>query len=94
MAHSNPFVYFLNIDADQVEANVKVNVEKVLLIANDSNDTITFTFDGASATQDDQIKLLAGEKIEDLDVPVGTLYYKSATGDNKNFRFYGLKNRK
>jgi hypothetical protein len=94
MAHANNLLYLLNTDADQTEKSVSVDVDNVILISNDSDDTIVFTFEAGSTDDDDQLKLLTGEKVENLDVPVKVLYYKSLTGDNKNFRFYGMKKRR
>lgn len=93
MAHLNSFITCVNTDADQAEKSSVVDVKSIALIHNVSDAVITFSFDAASATTDDVIILDAGAKIEDLDIPCYTLYYKATSADNKNFRFIGLKER-
>lgn len=92
MAHVNPFMYLLNTDADQAEKSTDfgVDIKRFALISNDSDATITFTFNAASSADDDQLVLLAGEKLENIPMRCESIYYKAAGADNKNFRCYGV----
>ena len=67
MAHLSSFITCVNTDADQTEKSSVVDVEKIGLIHNISDDILTFSFDAASANTDDVIVLSAGAKIENLD---------------------------
>lgn len=76
--------------ANIVEQHVDLNMGYVYLITNDSINTVTLSFEGASATATELMILNAGEQRTNLDLSIGTLYYKAAA-DTSYVRIEGLK---
>jgi spore germination protein GerM len=72
------------------ESSTAVRVKKIHLLVNDhASNTLTVNFDNAT-TEANTIVLKAGERIENLDIEVGTIYYKGS-GAGTNFRFIGTR---
>jgi hypothetical protein len=68
---------------------VALNMGFVYLISNDSANVVTLSFDIASATATELMVLKAGEARTNLDLSIGTLYYK-ADVDSSAIRIEGL----
>ena len=79
-----------SLTANILEQNVVLNMGYVYLIVNDSVNTVTLSFEVASASATELMVLKAGESRTNLDLPVGTLYYK-ADVDTSAVRIEGLK---
>lgn len=79
-----------SLTANQAEQNVALNMSYVYLISNDSSNAVTLSFDVASASATELMVLKAGESRTNLDLPIGTLYYKAAA-DTSAIRIEGLK---
>ena len=77
------------LTANIAEQNVALNMGYVYLIANDSTAVVTLSFEVASASATELMILNAGESRTNLDLPVGTLYYKAAA-DTSYVRIEGL----
>ena len=78
------------LTANIVEQSVDLNMGYVYLISNDSVNVVTLSFEEASATATELMILNAGESRTNLDLSVGTLYYK-ADVDTSYVRIEGLK---
>ena len=78
-----------SLTANIVEQNVALNMGFVYLISNDSANVVTLSFDIASATATELMVLKAGEARTNLDLSIGTLYYK-ADVDSSAIRIEGL----
>ncbi len=77
------------LTANIAEQHVDLNMSYVYLIVNDSASVVTLSFEGTSATATELMILNAGESRTNLDLSVGTLYYKAAT-DTSYVRIEGL----
>jgi len=76
--------------ANEIEQNVELNMAFINLIVNDSPNTITLSFDVASASAVGNLMVFkAGEKRTNIAVPFKKLYYK-ASADTSAFRIEGL----
>lgn len=78
------------LTANIVEQHVDLNMGYVYLIANDSTAVVTLSFEGASASATELMILNAGESRTNIDLSIGTLYYKAAA-DTSYVRIEGLK---
>ncbi len=79
-----------NLTANIIEQNVELNMAFINLIVNDSANTLTLSFDIASASASDNLMILkTGESRTNIAVPFGKLYYK-ANVDTSLFRIEGL----
>lgn len=78
-----------SLTANQAEQNVALNIGYVYLISNDSASVVTLSFDVASASATELMVLKAGESRTNLDLSIGTLYYKAAA-DTSAIRIEGL----
>jgi hypothetical protein len=79
-----------SLTANIAEQHVDLNMGFIYLISNDSANTVTLSFDIASASATELMVLKAGESRLNLDFPIGTLYYK-ADVDTSALRIEGLK---
>jgi len=77
------------LTANIVEQHEHINMGFIYLIVNDSVNTVTLSFDVASATATELMVLKAGESRTNLDLAVETLYYK-ADVDTSAIRIEGL----
>ena len=76
--------------ANILEQNVELNMAFINLIVNDSPNTVTVSFDIASASAANNVMVLkTGESRENLPIPFGKLYYK-ANVDTSAMRIEGL----
>jgi len=76
--------------ANQAEQNVELDMAFINLIVNDSVNTITISFDVASASASSNLMVLkAGESRQNIAVPFTKLYYK-ASADASAIRIEGL----
>ena len=78
-----------SLTADAPENNVVVDVKEIKLLSNDGANDITFNFENGVAS-DNAFVLKAGERIEEWNIPVRTIYY-NAIGGVTAFRFIGTK---
>jgi hypothetical protein len=79
-----------SLTANILEQNVTLNMAFINLIVNDSVNTVTLSFDVASASAANNLMVLkAGESRQNLAVPFGKLYYK-ADVDTSALRIEGL----
>jgi len=78
-----------SLTANIVEQNATLNIEFISLIVNDSANTITLSFDVASASATELMVLKTGESRENLAIPFAKLYYK-ADVDASAMRIEGL----
>jgi len=74
--------------ANLAEQNVELNMAFINLIVNDSQNTITITFDEAT-TSSNVMVFKAGEQRTNIPVPFEKLYYK-ASADTSALRIEGL----
>jgi len=77
------------LTANILEQHVDLNMGYVYLISNDSANVVTLSFEGASASATELMILNAGESRTNLDLSIGTLYYKAAA-DTSYIRIEGL----
>jgi len=76
--------------ANILEQNVELNMEFISLIVNDSPNTVTVSFDIASASAAGNVMVLkTKESRENLPIPFKKLYYK-ANVDASTMRIEGL----
>jgi len=78
-----------SLTANIAEQHVHINMGYIYMIVNDSVNTVTLSFDIASATATELMVLKAGESRTNLDLAVETLYYK-ANVDTSAIRIEGL----
>ena len=79
-----------NLTANIAEQNVELNMAFINLIVNDSANTITLSFDVASASAGGNLMVFkAGEQRTNISVPFKKLYYK-ADADTSAMRIEGL----
>jgi len=78
-----------SLTANIVEQSVALNMGYIYMISNDSANVVTLSFDIASATATELMVLKAGEARTNLDLSIGTLYYK-ADVDSSAIRIEGL----
>ena len=79
-----------NLTANIAEQNVELNMAFINLIINDSVNTITLSFDVASASAGGNLMVFkAGEQRTNIAVPFENLYYK-ADVDTSALRIEGL----
>lgn len=81
-----------NLTANIAEQSVELNAGVIYKIINDSANTVTISFDIASALATELLVLKTGEGEYNLDLAVGTLYYK-ADVNTSALRITGLKKR-
>jgi len=77
------------LDADTAEKSIVLGIDEFSLIYNASANIVTINIDNAT-TEANTIILAAGQKIENLSIPCGTLYYKAA-GENSVFYVIGIR---
>lgn len=78
------------LTANILEQNVALNMGYVYMISNDSTAVVTLSFEVASASATELMILNAGESRTNIDLSIGTLYYKAAA-DTSYVRIEGLK---
>jgi len=79
-----------SLTANIAEQNVELNMAFINLIVNDSINTITLSFDIASASAGGNLMVFKpGEQRTNIPVPFGKLYYK-ANVDTSALRIEGL----
>jgi len=79
-----------SLTANILEQNVELNMGFINLIINDSANTVTISFDIASASAANNLMILkAGESRQNIPVPFKKLYYK-ADVDASAMRIEGL----
>lgn len=77
------------LTANMAEQHVDLNMGYVYLITNDSTAVVTLSFEIASASATELMILNAGESRTNIDLSIGTLYYKAAA-DTSYIRIEGL----
>jgi len=79
-----------SLTANIAEQHVDLNMGFLYTISNDSTAVVTLSFEVASASATELMVLKAGEARTNLDLQIGTLYYK-ADANTSAVRIEGLK---